>query len=676
MTERVIQPPSPPNPEEVEAGLAQTDTFLRDVAPRLGQLFGMDLNIKVTPLQEGAGMATDPKTGDVLVDPRFFFEAGYTSPDQASYGILHETAAHVRTAVNNPTFYDRVMTFAKRGKPQALFNNIFEDIAGNNLIHAVLPRMKGVAAQLYGERLFSESDYTQLPRHVQFLYKTIRQEMVPDSETTVLPEVDEAITGLRNYQGQGDVIKYSTAVAKSAHQAMGVEERFAIWRNIVYPVYETLLEQDREDPDRQQQGGQGEGDEQGQGEQSGDQQQGDQPGEGQSDDSQKQDGEQSDESQTGDSQDQAGDQSSDSQEPSDPSQADKAGGSGEMTDDERFGGYYEEYTQNRHPEPMSDEEADKLRQHAREKAREQARLNSPNTAQTEHERQLDEKIRAETGHSLREQRQYDAEIIKWQSAIGEMRDVFQQVINERIAQKRGLSRRTFVEGAVLDPDRLVQTVIDVRNQVEEPEAFRDYETRKGETQAVGKTDYVFIFDISGSMAGEKAKAAASSAVIGLEGLGALQRDIEEAEATNNIDLDLDIRTAIYVFGDRAVCVKPLSTKVSPKQRLDTYAAVANPNDGSTQDYLALEEIEGWDVESGRRKILIAVSDGGSNDGNQDTSARARRSIDKLRGQGWFVYGISIGSDDAEALYKPTARRVDDPGNLPKTIHGFIEATIS
>jgi hypothetical protein len=48
----------------------------------------------------------------------------------------------------------------------------------------------------------------------------------------------------------------------------------------------------------------------------------------------------------------------------------------------------------------------------------------------------------------------------------------------------------------------------------------------------------------------------------------------------------------------------------------------------------------------------------------------------LRGQGWFVYGISIGSDEAERLYSPTARRVDDPSKLPETIHSFIEATIS
>jgi Mg-chelatase subunit ChlD len=598
----------------------------------------MDLSLRVTKLPEGAGMATDPRSGDVLVDPRFFFEAGYTSPDQASYGILHETAAHVRTAVNNPRFNERVIAFAEKGDPQALFNNIFEDIAGNNLIHAVLPRMRGVARELYVERLFKETDYTSFPRHVQFLYKTIREEMAPGSEVTVLPEVDEALAGLRDYKGQGDVIKYSTAVAKSARKAMGEEERFTIWQNIIYPVYESLLEQDRNDPERQDQGqDQGQGQE-GDGENTNDQ------GESQQSSGQPQEG--------------------------------SEGNTDQRSDDERFGSFYDDFKQNRHPEPMSEEEEEKLREHAKEKAEQQARSQSPGNPLSEQERQLDEKVRKETGHSLQEQRQYHAEITKWQTVIQEMRDVFQQVINDRVAEKRGLSRRNFAEGAVLDPDRLVQTVIDIRNNNEEPEAFRDYETKKGEAQAIGKTDYVFLFDISGSMEGSKADAAAASAVIGLEGLAALQRDVEEAEATQKVDLDLDIRTAIYVFGDRAVCVKPLSTKVSPKERLDTYAAVADPNDGSTQDYLALEEVEGWEVEPDRRRILIAVSDGGSNDGFNDTSPRARRAIDKLRGKGWFVYGISIGSDEAEALYKPTARRVDDPAKLPETIQGFIESTIT
>jgi len=423
---------------------------------------------------------------------------------------------------------------------------------------------------------------------------------------------------------------------------MSFEERDAIWMNIVYPVYEQLLEQDRQDERFQPQDGQGEPGQTGQGA-----------------------GQSQDEPAYGESQ--AGQQEGQKPQNSHPGQQGQA-------DAKQFGQYYQDYQDNRHPEPLS--EAD--HEHLQEQASEQKQ--SPMQRPQSHESMLDQKIHEETGHSLREQRRYDAEIMKWQGAIDEMRDVFQAVITERIALKRGLSRRPRPEGAVLDPDRLVQTVIDVRNNVEQPDAFRDYERKRGQTESIGKTDYIFVFDISGSMNqddGSKAKAAASSAVIGLEGLAALQRDIEDAEAANHMELDLDIRTAIYTFGEASACLKPLSTKVTSKERLDSFDAILGAGDNGTRDYLAMEGLEALPDVSDRRRIAIVLSDGETFDpGGNNTSARTRRSVDRLRGKGWFVYGISIGSDEAERLYQPTARRVDDPERVPETIRGFIEATIS
>lgn len=619
------QQPEALRPEILEAGLVQTEAFLTDIAPHLGRLFGMDIDIRI-----GKGWATDLKSGQVTADPNFFLEKGYT-PDMASYAVLHETAAHLREVVTEPRLTDKVIQFCEQGKPQSIFHNILADVAGNNLIHAVLPRMRGVAEELYKEKLFPDDlrldeeteqvkTYAEIPRHLQFLYKIIREEMIPGSHTDVLPEVQTALDGLRDYQGQGDLIVYSTSVAKSSREAMNPSERFAIWTSIIYPLYDKLLQQDRQDPNFQGRGDSQDGGEPQEGE----------PGEEQSDKD---------------------------------SQGDEAG------DSKQFGEYYQDYDENKHPEPMSDEDQEKVHERAKQNDK-----NSRKPPVDNHERMMDEKLRAETGHGLREQRQYDAEILKWQSSIEEMRQVYQQIISERVAVRRGLSRRTMPEGAILDPDRLSQVVIDGKAGANEPDVFRDYEAKKGTSETVGKTDYIFLFDVSGSMnfyGGEKARAAASSAVIGLEGLAAMQRDIEAAEATHHTDLDLDIRTAIYTFGEDSTCVKPLSPHVRPKERLDTYAAILGANDGRTNDFMGLEEIGRLPVESDRRQIVIAVSDGES-----DNPGKARRAIDSLRGAGWFVYGISIGSDEAENLYRPTAKRIDDPALLPKTIAGFIESTIS
>lgn len=626
MPELLLEPEqaTPPSPEEMQAGIAEAGRYLTDVAPHLGRLFGMDLSISL-----GEKWATDMQTGNVTADPRFFIEKGYT-PDMTAYATLHEVAAHLREVVNEPHMTDRVVDFIKQGEPQSLFNNILADVAGNNLIHAVLPRMKHTAHDLYREKLFAETDYTGDPRHGQFLYKIIREAMVPDEPVKVLPEVDEALARLRDFQGQGDVIAYSTAYAKSANETLGLEERFSIWMSIIYPEFEALLEQDRQDPNMQDNGDAQPG-ESGEG----------QPGE----------------SKPGGSPDQEG-------QPSPPSE-------GQSADGKRFKAFYDDYKQNRHPDPLSQEDEDKLHEYAKARAKEAQKRPEG------HDSMLDRKLRAETGHSLNEQRHYNAEVLKWQAAIDEMREVFQTIIQERVGTKRGLSRRTFAEGAILDPNRLAQTVIDMNTGTQQPEAFLDYTAIRGKTESVGKTDYAFLFDVSKSMKGEKAAAAASSAVIGLEGLAALQRDVEEAEAAHHVELDLDIRTAMYTFGEGVTCLKPLSTKVSPKERLDAHAALRNPKDGATRDFLAVEALEGLAEETDRRRIAIVVSDGGTYDptgGN--TSARTRRAVDRLRGNGWLVYGISIGSDEAEQLYSPTAKRVDDPARLPDTIRGFIEATIS
>ncbi|OVE78663.1 hypothetical protein BVY00_02220 [bacterium G20] len=400
---------------------------------------------------------------------------------------------------------------------------------------------------------------------------------------------------------------------------MRPQEKVRIWKELIYPTYQQLIEQDKERPISG--GAPGQSGEPGE------------PGKGESM----------------------------------PQEANN--------DEGQFAKYYRDYRENRHPEPLTEEEHDKIHQHARRRPAnpDQQSLRPKRSHMNEAQKIIDEHIRHETGgHTLAEQRRYNAEIRKWQSEITEMRDVFKKVIQERIAQRRGLSRKTFTEGAILDPNRLAQTVVDVKSGIDQPEAFRDYEQRLGHIEAVGKTDYIFIFDVSGSMSDDgKAQAAASSAVIGLEGLAAMQRDIEEAELTHNLDLELDIRTAIYTFGEGVSELKPLSSSLNSKERFDTYAAVSSPGDAYTQDFLALEAIQRHKPETDRRQIAIVVSDGESAD-----SDRARRAVERLRSNGWLIYGISIGSEDAVRLYQPTSKRIDNPSLLPVTVSKFIDDTIS
>jgi hypothetical protein len=297
--------------------------------------------------------------------------------------------------------------------------------------------MKQTARELYSKKLFVETDYTALPRHMQFLYKILRQEMVPNEPVSVLPEVDEAISSLRDYQGEGDLIKYSTSVAKSSKEAMTAEERFKIWTSLVHPVYEKLLEQDREDQQRQKPEDDQSTD------QNQDNHQDSNPEQAPSDNQtpetspSEQMSPESGEQNTEESSDSAknpDDQTQPSQQTQDQSSNTSDQSSPNQTDEQKFGYYYADYNQNRHPGSIDEKEEQKLQEFAHKKSK----TNLP--VLTEQERMLDQRIRQETGHSLQEQRHYNVEVMKWQSTIEEMRQVFQTVINERIGLKRGLTR--------------------------------------------------------------------------------------------------------------------------------------------------------------------------------------------------------------------------------------------
>lgn len=613
--------PSAPTPEqealleERQSALDKAASFLRDQIPALCQLTGMGVNVAVDK-----GWATDLKTGSFTIDPSFFIEKGY-SADHCVFATLHELMAHVRDVKHDPVFAARQRAFIMGSKnPQErqarqIFNNILTDVHGNKQIMNMLPAMREVGADLYDNRLFPTErdsepvDYTKEPMHLQFLYKIIRQEMIPGSETPVRQEVDEAIDQLRNFQdGQVDLISFLTDpnAKGSDGKKMSGNDRFDYWLTQIWPKYESLIELDKQE-------------------------------------------------------------AKDNQQDSDSPQND----TGEQ-DNNPFSDAYTDYFDNKHPEPLSPEEHEKIHKTI-EKANQDKRRESVTPEQREYSRQREanRRYREQTGHSLREKEKYNSEVRRFHKQIGHMRQVFRSILDEVIATRRGLSRRPHQDGDVLDPNRLAQTVADIKSGVA-PEAFQRYEAIRGRTELGCKTDYFFVFDCSGSMAGKSAQSAASCAVIMLEGLASMERDIRKMEKEQNIDLsDLSVRTALYTFGSSSVCHKPLSSSLNDKQRLDTYAAITAADAGDTADYLALQEIAGLRRDHDRQRIVIVVTDGESSDRNAAYAA-----INQLhRDQNTVVYGVSIGSIAAEQLYAPNAKFIDDPKDLPNILQSFIETTI-
>lgn len=264
-------------------------------------------------------------------------------------------------------------------------------------------------------------------------------------------------------------------------------------------------------------------------------------------------------------------------------------------------------------------------------------------------------------------------------AIERMRGVWAEVIVERIAYRAAPDRLPREDGDTLHTESLAGVIADVHAGVPHPHAFVKRRARVRRTRRTGSTDYVLLIDRSASMQGIAAEAAADAALIMLEALAGAERDVAFAEATAGISLDLDIRTSLIVFDAVVETVKPLSRGLDDAVRRHMVAAIKSPR-GSTNDAAALAEAgaqlglgrsRSGAVASGdgleRRRIVIFVGDGGSND-----PVSASMELARLHRAGVQVYGIGIRSDDVMQRFAPTSRRIDDPRDLPGVLQELIE----
>ena len=614
-------------PSEKEVLIQRAREFIADDVDSYTALMGVSgITVAV-----GDGWATDIKTGAVTVDPSFFVEEGFR-PEWCSYAIMHEVSAHLRELITHSEMSGMILTFTGKSKARHLFHNIMSDIAGNKRIHHRLPAQADVAKQVYSEKLFVEDDYSALPRHLQLMYKIIRQEMIPESETVVLPEVDEAIARLRHFGDEGDIdlIEFSTRVNKSPTEEMDPEVKFNLWINKIYPEFEKLLEQDIADPIYKQNNADNEGEGEGQGEGEGEGQgqgQGQKQGEGQ--------------------------------------------GEGEGGFDE----FYDDYERTKHASPISHDDLDDITKQVKDIKREAAATAAQNTPEARAKQALQDRIGAE--HTPRSYHNYINTIRAHNAEIDEMAEFFRSLINERLKQTRTLNKPA-PQGPVLNPNTLAQTYTDLKTGVPQPpQAFLEYGVREAEREAEGSYDCFLVVDDSGSMDGEKSKQARIAAMIFLEGLGAFEREIREQEEQQGIQLKWDVRSAVLTFGSSASEVKPIGPELTDKARLDVQKAISGGS-GSTADYLALEEIR-QQIEreiatnpstKGRRRLVYVITDGESN--NQ---AELGNTLKRLQELGVEVVGIGIVDGSVEAVYPKGSKTIADAKDLPQTLIDAMEASM-
>lgn len=549
-----------------------------------------------TPLSARVpGIRWNAASKDLVVAPGAFLADDF-SAEEIVYAIIIEILVNVRQPLAEPDLSIDVDRFIRRGAGEAIFYAVLSGLAASRRAHAILPRWERVGRRSY-ERLYPEDEYLDVPRHLQFLYKIAREQMIVGSTTEVAAEVDDLLAEFHDYLGTGrDLIDYSTQHARSATELMTGTEQFSIWTRNVYPRWAELVELDRAAPPRSTR-----------------------------------------RVTTGEQRVAA------------------------LADQPRtdFAEYYARHRTRRQHRSPHFSERDALRR---------ALMRRSPDERSNPALLLDAQRLAETGHGRSEHRRYVLEIERYREQVDEIRGLYRELLQSHLDRRRTL-RGGHAEGAVLSPERLAQTMLEISTGVPDPPAFSDYEARVMPRDHAGRADYVFVFDRSGSMTGEKSAAAAGAAVICLEAFAGMQRDAEELAARTGVDLDVEVRCAIFTYNDTVSTPKPLSTGLTLQQRLDTISQVRSPSGGNADTHV-LQAVLDFPPAPARTRTLVVVSDG-----EADDPELARAKVEQLRRMGWRVYGISIGSEAAVQLYAPHSHRVDDPALVPQVMRRLVKGSL-
>ncbi len=284
---------------------------------RFFQTFAQDVSLRFRLSDK---FYIDLENGEVNLAAQWFAERGY-SREQILWANLHElshfrdlaedpkrmmenfdyvqaqakkTGAMIlqkwvqKYGASDPTFIDRLkkqqptsrkdpqktMNAAERAAYQIhhTFYNIFDDVYVNNLVARKAPRYEpGTAGgnqvdALYRDKLFPKTDYAQLPRHMQFLYKLLREEMVPGEEVQISDEVKAALEEKVAFQGKEYMAReiVENFIKPRGRRDTKAGQRYFVLQKTLEPIFGELLKKDLDEWDPQkphkQKGGKGKGD--------------------------------------------------------------------------------------------------------------------------------------------------------------------------------------------------------------------------------------------------------------------------------------------------------------------------------------------------------------------------------------------------------------------------------
>lgn len=615
-------------------------TFAKDVS----------LNFKLS-----SAFYIDLENGEVNLDTKWFAEKGFTK-DQILWAVLHELS-HFRDLAEDP---ERMMknfeyireqarqtgavmmkkwkdTFGatdpelienlKKQRPASkkdpkitmntveqaayqihhTFYNIFDDIYVNNLVARKAPVYEEMekggqeTKKLYQEKLFAKSDYAQLPRHLQFTYKLLREEMVKDEKVNVADEVREALEKQILFQGKEYTPKQivEQLIRPRVGRDTKAGQRYFLIQKTLEPVFQELLMKDLEDWQPQK------------------------------------------------PQSQEGKPEQDEPQP------------GQVNP---FSQDYQEFEQN-NPDQIDDDNikdwVDKQQEDKKEaeakraKAKEEESKTADEKAKAAQEK-MDKDWAEKHGlkyETLKKFRQLESEVAPY---LEDLSRLWQRIIFGSTRKiERGLEGH-FKTGTELDVEKVIDQWPEIeKKDLDKVEVMKKMVSREVLIKKPELIRVRLVGDMSGSMDEKKRHVLQQCFVLLLSSLNEFNTYLNLTRKDTKSKLEVD--SEAWIFGDKAQKVKRLRGKSGPEDEQVEVIKIFEKLEktiGVTCDYVALERINESLGPEDRDKIaqekimemVFEITDGGSTDkkGNL-TSELARTEVDKLVDSNVIVRAFQIGT---------------------------------
>lgn len=601
------------------------------------------------------------ETNTIYVNTTMFKKVFGFTDEKTIFLTLHEIEhfmekLQILSEDGGEKVFDKFLKRIKISKAFSLMDNCVADIRENRAVISKTNKGMGeVEEKTFKQDLFAETDFTKLPRHIQFNYALLRENRVSEEKCQVSPDVRLALDEVAKVKGLMEIMT-------NPETPMSI--RLKLQDKYIWPKVEALLEKDMEDKKKdkgqeKKEKGEGGGESSEQGDDKGDKKE-DQESGGEGKKGEKQDSEsKKGKKESKDKKSEKG--KSDKGEKSEEGEEEK--GEGEETDPNKL--FADEYTEaeKKFPKAVPLEETEK----AFKGWKESQKKNSPDKADEDYAKEIGvEKTDLQNYRKIVENLEKIVNPETDVSIVKELKNLFSRIISKRLKMAQAPKYPVEEGEELVDP---AQLVADVKSGNLQPKVWEDTETKEKKGDRFGEVEITLVCDRSSSMSGQKAEEQRKSAVLVMEVLKEFA-EICEAEKMN-IDKPLEVKSEIYSFASSSedkTPLKKMSALLGEAERINVLKKLYDVP-GATTDFNCLEAIdENLDentkgkIKIGElKKIVIVFTDGGS-----DNPARVQGVLKSLRDSGVVAIGVGITSEGSLVLstYAPNAQVVEDVQKLP------------